>query len=149
MNSTAQQILRAAEVQRDYGIELVKLSHTQRDLIEAEQYSSLIEVLQHKQSILDRLHDPSTTNHQHLKQWPNIRKTLSLQERHSIEAILEDTERRFAELAQQEALCTQMLQTQRDQTAVQLKKLSQSNNARATYQSVLAPDTQSRIDFVQ
>ncbi len=149
MSPTAKQILLAAEVQRDYGIELVKLSQTQHDLIEAEQYSSLIEILQHKQTILDRLHDRTTSNHQHLREWPNIRETFSYQERNSIEGILADTESRFAELAQLEAHCTQMLQAQRDQTAAQLKKLSQSNNVRATYQSVLAPETQSRIDLVQ
>ena len=149
MKHSAEQFLQAAEVQRDYAIQLLSVSQMQRELIENGRYSELIELLQHKQCILDRLHDRDAPNRQCLKDWPSMRSRFASGERNSIEQTLSESERLFGDLAQHESECQQLLQTQRDETGAQLKRLSQNQNVRAAYQSVVAPEPQSRINLVQ
>ncbi|WP_166827643.1 hypothetical protein [Thalassoroseus pseudoceratinae] len=149
MSLVAKEILHAAEIRQNYGIELIKLSQSQRNLIESGQYSQLIETLQHKQCILDRLHDSTSPNNQRLKEWPRVRQTLSPNDRSLVESKLSEVEQLFSELAQEETHCQELLMAQRDQTAIQLKKLSQNSNVRAAYQAMVSSEPASRIDIVK
>lgn len=140
------EILEVLKERRDYCRELLKLSRTQRRLIDLDNYGALLDVLGRKQRILGSL-DTLSRRHPQLKQaWRAERESLDSGLREDCEHVLAETEALFAELLEEETGSTEHLTQRRDATRKQLQAVSQGPHVHAAYRDSMAPATHRHLD---
>ncbi len=108
----------------EYARMLLELSTRQQQLIETAEFSSLIELLLRKQTVLDELQAISQTDPPLLEQWKDKRDSISQTERQECDHWLSLSEQVLSELMDLEQRCTSQLQHKRDTTQTQLEAVS-------------------------
>lgn len=142
-------ILTILKTRREHCRDLLVLSRQQSQLIDADDYTQLLEVLGQKQRILGRL-DEINQQHPDLKgQWQLHRKTAETLVRDDCEHVLAEMEAILAELLNTEKESTDQMIARRDATQRRLKAVSSGAQVHAAYRDSLAPATHRHLDVGQ
>ncbi|QDT27452.1 hypothetical protein Enr10x_27690 [Gimesia panareensis] len=136
-------------VRLEYSRALLKLSLQQQDLIQQDDYTSLLDVLGQKQRLLGQLDQYTRQLPQLWEKWKTDRDRLPAEQRETCEAILQESEAILSELLQNEDTSTQSMIHRRDQTRQQLQSLNQGGKVSEAYRDSLAPVTHRHLNVDQ
>jgi len=136
-------------VRLEYSRALLKLSLQQQELIQQDDYTSLLDVLGKKQRLLGQLDQYTRQLPQLWEKWQADRDSLSAEQRERCEAILQESEAVLAELLQNEDTSTQSMVQRRDETREQLQSLNQGGKVSEAYRDSLAPTTHRHLNIDQ
>ncbi len=112
---------------------LLELSRRQADLISVRDYAALIDLLGHKQQLIDELAAPHGGLSPWWRGWKTDRERLAPGERAACEAVLDETETLLAELLSLDAAGTATLSTERESTAAALAEVNHAGLALEGY----------------
>jgi hypothetical protein len=114
---------------------LLQLSQRQSASIAADDYPSLLEILESKQSLLDHL-DRSAGEFATVRQtWPRERDELAAADRQRCEALLVETESLLNALLAEERVASQLLCDRKQNTERELRSLAGGVQTHSAYQS--------------
>lgn len=147
MALTGFEYFRQFSLRSEYFRALAELSQLQQQAIAASDYSSLLETLQHKQQLIDRLGEWSRDQAAAWAAWPQVRDQLDDELRGRCETCLATSEQLLAQLLEAEANCTRELTVKRDRTRQELAAVSTGHLAHAAYHDREAPPLAARFDF--
>lgn len=127
--------------------ELRALSLEQLSLIDTDDYSRLLSILGSKQRIIGRLEEIGRTHPLLWQDWKLRRDRLESDTRTDCDAILAETEAILADLLEHERASTDHLSRRRDETQLQLQRVTTGTQAQAAYRDSLAPTTHRHLDI--
>ncbi len=130
---------------RAYLQSLASLAGDQQDALNSEDYSQLLELLTHKQSILGRFEEFSQTHPELVTRWHDDRNDLSDEVRQRCELLLEDMEVALRELIEYEESTSNQLERRRYRLESQLQHVSAGARAHTAYHD--EPVVRSRLDL--
>jgi hypothetical protein len=145
--TTANQYLAAFRSRRECCRALLDLSVRQQALVTAENHAGLVELLTHKQQVLDALLDAGRHPIDLWQTWRDDRDQLPGDLRQSCEAVLDDTEHLLQQLLTLEADSAAVLTRQRDETGRLLRDVNHGRQALAAYQSPSDAAASQRLDL--
>jgi hypothetical protein len=145
-NSAVTKFVQSLDVRRGHCRALLELARRQHGLVVQAQYGPLLELLQHKQHVLDRLSEVSRSQSALNGGWPQLREQAGDAVQARVEQLMDEVEHLLKEVAEQESQALADLQTQRDETARQIAELSQGTQVQRAYADSLAPATHRRLD---
>ncbi len=141
--------LKVFNARREHCFALLELSRKQLNLIDSEDYHTLLETLGRKQRILGHL-DELNQLHPNLRvHWKSLRETAEPELRDQCEHALAETEAILAEILKEEHEGTDHLTERRDATQKQLQSLSQGTQVHTAYRDNLAPTTHRHLNIDQ
>ena len=126
--------------------ELLQLSREQHQLIDTDDYTTLLVVLGNKQRVIGRLEEIARMNPYLGADWQTHRDRLPPTMRKGCEQVLAETEGILVDLMEEERQCTQFLTHRREETRLQLQGISAGQNAQSAYRDSLAPVTHRTLD---
>jgi len=126
---------------------LCELSRRQIAFIEADDHGELLQLLQHKQSLIDELTGPGSDHVAPWEQWEQMREHLPSEIHEACVQALEETRRLMKTLMQQEEMGTQLLTTRREANQRELAAVSAGGRAHAAYHQMEERPSQSHFDF--
>jgi hypothetical protein len=136
---TLNDILEILKRRRTHCRELLDLSRRQNRIIEASDYTSLLNILGQKQRILGRL-DALKRRHPDLRsQWETLRDAGPPAVRRECEEVIAAIEAILAELTQTEKDGAEELIQRREATRRQLESIAQGVHVNETYRDNIAP----------
>ncbi|MDZ4686364.1 MAG: flagellar export chaperone FlgN [Planctomycetaceae bacterium] len=144
---TADRYLAAFRSRREYCRALLDLSVEQQALVTAEDYPGLVELLNHKQQLLDALLDAGREPAALWQAWRTERDHMSGDVRRACEAVLDDAERLLQELLSIETESTQQFSANREIAQQLLRDVNQGSQLLAAYQSPSDPTAFRRLDL--
>jgi hypothetical protein len=136
-------------VRLEYSKALLKLSLRQQELIQEEDYTSLLDVLGQKQRLLGQLDQYTSQLPRLWEKWQADRAQLPGELRETCETILQESEAVLAQLLQNEDTSTKSMVVRRDQTRQQLQSLNQGGKVGEAYRDSLAPVTHRHLNIDQ
>jgi len=136
--------LQAFRERRAYCQALVDLSEQQSELIDTEVYTDLVDLLNHKQQLLDLL---LATGSNLWHDWKSDRNNLAQEDRDACNALLQETETLLQQLMLHEQQCTTHLSTRRDAVQTALRNVQQAGVALNGYAPSAEAQTFRRLDF--
>lgn len=145
--TTSTNYLQAFRERRAYCQALVELSQQQRQLIENDNYTELLSLLNHKQQLLDGLLASGSPQGDLWHDWKLERDHLSPKDRDACETELQQTEDFLQQLMEHEELCTTQLTTQRDAVETALRSVQRAGAALDGYATSTESRTFRRLDF--
>lgn len=137
---TADEYLAAFRQRRECCRALLELSREQQRLIDAADYSELIELLQVKQRLVDELVGPPSAP---WKSWKNDQSGLPATARTTGDSLLEETEQLLQSLLAEEQVGTNILIQRRDASERELSQMNSSLQIDSAYRP--APLVGSRL----
>jgi hypothetical protein len=129
--------------------DLLRISQSQLELVETDDYSQLLRLLGGKQQIIGRLEAIAGLLPRLWDDWRRDRERLAPQVREACEQTLAETESLLAELLEHERVSTESLARRRDQTAQQLAAVAGGSRVNQAYRDSLAPVTHRLLDLDQ
>ncbi len=132
-------ILQVLKERRTHCRELLDLSRRQNRVIEANDYSTLLNILGHKQRLLGRLDELKRRHPELGQQWPILRETGPAPLRRECDEVISEIEAILAELMQTEKDGADELSQRRDATRRQLESIAQGIHINETYRDNVAP----------
>ena len=133
----------------EYCRALQSLSIRQMELIQANDYSAMLQVLSQKQQLLERF-DSLNQRHPELWQlWQNTREELEPEWRSDCEQMLAESESILDDVLQRDNDGTELLSERRDQTQRQLQSIASGSQVHTAYRDSLAPVTHRHLDVDQ
>ena len=144
---SADRYLAAFRSRREYCRALLDLSVEQQALIAAEDYAGLVELLSHKQQLLDELLDAGREPAALWQAWRTERDRLPGDARQACEAVLDDVEQLLQKLRASEAESTQQFSANREVAQQLLRDVNQGRQLLAAYQSPSDPTAFRRLDL--
>ena len=137
------------EDRRQCFADLLRISQSQLELVETEDYSQLLRLLGGKQQIIGRLEAISSRLPRLWDDWRRERERLAPGARKACEQTLAETETLLSELLEHERVSTESLARRRDQTAQQLAAVAGGSRVNQAYRDALAPVTHRLLDLDQ
>ncbi len=122
---------------------LLELSQWQAQLIAAENYAELVELLQQKQHLVNELVGPPEAL---WRSWRSARTTLDSALRERCETVLDETDRLLKQVLQEEAAGTARLSSQQAKTADALAVLREGQQTASAYRPSLDRVARSVLD---
>lgn len=144
-----QEFLRVFRTQHNLCRALLELSRGQADLIDAENYPELMTVLTSKQALLQDLEHHSRADQAVWKTWSEQRGGLAPDARETCEQVLAETQDLLRQLTDCEQRCTQVLTSKHQQTATELKTLSEGAQTLSAYESEQPQSLKRTLDIDQ
>jgi hypothetical protein len=126
---------------------LVELSEVQQALVAAEDYAALVELLSHKQRLIDSLLDSGRESPPLWQQWRAERDRLPSDLRHECTTILDEADRLLNQVLTLESESTQHMQQHRDVTERRLRDVNHGSQALAAYDVPSEPSRSRRLDL--
>lgn len=124
-----------------------ELSERQPACIAAGNYEELIELLNHKQLLVDQLIGNDGTSQSLWRAWQADRDQLAQTERTACEAVLDETESLLRQILEQDAASTHDMQSQRDTTQAALSEINHAGQAARGYESPYEMSVSRRLDL--
>lgn len=150
MSSCGQsEFLQIFKVRREYCQALLELSRQQRELIDANDYPQLLELLGQKQRLLGRLEELSKLRPRLWEEWHEQRDALDSASRTECDRVLADAEAVLSQLLDEENASTDLLSRRRDETQRQLQAISAGAQAHSAYHDHLSHSTPRHLDVGQ
>uniref|UniRef100_A0A7C2NYZ2 Flagellar protein FlgN n=1 Tax=Schlesneria paludicola TaxID=360056 RepID=A0A7C2NYZ2_9PLAN len=146
-SAPADRYLAAFRSRRECCRALLELSAQQQTLAASGNYAELLELLAHKQQVLDVLVDPGRETLTLWQTWRQERDALPGEARRACEAILDEAEQMLQQLLGLEADSTAVLTVRRDHTEQLLRDVNQGRQALAAYQSPSDAVAAPRLDL--
>jgi flagellar FlgN protein len=145
--TTLNEILDVLKRRRTHCRELLDLSRRQNRIIEANDYTSLLNILGQKQRILSRLDDLKRRHPELGDQWTALRDAGPLAVRRECDEVISEIEAILAELMQTEKDGADDLSQRRDATRRQLESIAQGVHINETYRDNVAPFSHRFLDL--
>lgn len=147
MTDTAQHYLSAFKARTACCRALIELSLRQQRFVDADDYQGLIELLMHKQQLVDELLSPGADGQNFWQGWREVRSSLTAGERQRCEAVLDEANTLLQQLLPLEAGSEQELLTRREQTLRAMADLNLGRVAAQEYQTPVESVVSRRLDF--
>ncbi|HUQ71898.1 MAG TPA: flagellar export chaperone FlgN [Planctomycetaceae bacterium] len=144
---SADRYLAAFRSRREYCRALLDLSVEQQALVTAEDYPGLVELLNHKQQLLDALLDAGREPAALWQAWRTERDHMPGDVRQACEVVLDDAEQLLQQLLALEAESTQRFSANREIAQQLLRDVNQGSQLLAAYQSPSDPAAFRRLDL--
>lgn len=137
----------AFRTRREFCRALLEVSRQQAALIASDDYAELLDVLGHKQRLLDGMRQHTQQTAAVWSQWRQARDGLPEKPRSTCEQLLAETEAILAELVAHEKDSTDLLTTRREATQRELLAVSRGAHAHEAYRDHLAPMTHRHLNI--
>jgi hypothetical protein len=141
------EILKVLKERRTHCRELLDLSRRQSRIIEANDYTSLLNILGQKQRLLGRLDDLKRRHPELGRQWETLRDAGPEPIRRECDEVISEIEAILAELMQTEKDGADELSQRRDATRRQLESIAQGIHINETYRDNVAPYSHRFLDI--
>lgn len=129
--------------------ELLRFSQQQRALIDSDDYTQLLAILGSKQRVIGRLEEIGRMHPALGQDWKQQRDSLPAADRSLCDEQLAATEVLLEELMELERTSTDQLARRRDETQLELHRVTTGAQAQAAYRDSLAPRTHRHLDVGQ
>ncbi len=126
---------------------LLELSSQQQDYIAASDYAGLIELLTHKQQLLDVLSNDSRDGSDLWQAWRTERDHLPHADRRACEQVLDEADELLKQLMSLEQSSTDLLSSRREATQLALAEVNHGGLAMHGYQSPAEANVSRRLDL--
>jgi benzoyl-CoA reductase/2-hydroxyglutaryl-CoA dehydratase subunit BcrC/BadD/HgdB len=140
-------ILNVLKERRTHCRELLDLSRRQNRVIDANDYSTLLNILGHKQRLLGRLDELKRRHPELGQQWQILREAGPATLRRECDEVISEIEAILAELMQTEKDDADELSQRRDATRRQLESIAQGIHINETYRDNVAPYSHRFLDL--
>lgn len=147
MTAPAERYLEAFRCRTAYCRALLELSSRQQDYIAASDYAGLIELLTHKQQLLDELTNVNHDGSNLWQTWRTERDRLPQAERQACERVLDEADELLKRLLSLEQSSTDLLSDRRDSTQLALAEVNQGGVAMQGYLSPAEATVSRRLDL--
>lgn len=147
MSAPVSHYLAAFTSRREICRALHRLTELQQQFITDQDYDLLVDLLGHKQQLIDALNDASRNPAELWQSWRSDRDRLPGDMKQQCEFVLEETETLLRELLRLEESGTELLTTRRDATAQALRDVNQGGLARLAYQPSTDLPSSRRLDL--
>jgi benzoyl-CoA reductase/2-hydroxyglutaryl-CoA dehydratase subunit BcrC/BadD/HgdB len=140
-------IFNVLKERRTHCRELLDLSRRQNRVIDANDYSTLLNILGHKQRLLGRLDELKRRHPELGQQWQILREAGPATLRRECDEVISEIEAILAELMQTEKDGADELSQRRDATRRQLESIAQGIHINETYRDNVAPYSHRFLDI--
>lgn len=147
MNPIADRFLNAFRSRAACCKALLDLSARQQSLIEESDYSSLVDLLGHKQQLVDELTQRNFEGNDLWVAWQHQRTSLVETERQRCERVLDETDLLLKQLMELELSSTSELSSRKDVVQSALAEVHQGGQAAFAYQSPDEVPVSRRLDL--
>jgi hypothetical protein len=143
---TLTQFVQSLNTRRGHCRHLLELSRRQPGLIADGRYPELVDVLHQKQHVLERLAELSHAGADGAESWRAGRSAVPADLRDRIEALIDEVEHLLGDVASEEEQSVGQLRQRRDETASELRTISEGTQAQRAYIDSFAPARHHRLD---